>query len=95
MKTNSTTEREQRERSSDNDSSEAKSPSSDNVVSMRDYLAKKASNSMKQVFKDSMDNDQVMQRYKIKQPTLEERTERIKQSVDRINKLLKEIKETR
>lgn len=87
MKTNSTI-----------DSSETKSPtetSEATVVSMRDYLAKKASNSMKQVFKDSMDNDQVMQRYKIKQPTLEERTERIKQSVDRINKLLKEIKETR
>lgn len=89
MKTNSTTEREQCERSSERETNGV------NVVSMRDYLAKKASNSMKQVFKDSMDNDQVMQRYKIKQPTLEERTERIKQSVDRINKLLKEIKETR
>lgn len=104
MKTNSTTEREQRERSSDNDSSKAKNPSetngvkspssetSSNVVSLEAYRAKK--DSVKQVFKDSLDNDQVMRRYKINQPTLEQRQERIKQSIDRINKMLKEIKET-
>ena len=70
----------------------------DNVVSMQDYLDRKtnkARDSVKQVFKDSLDNDQVMRRYKVKQPTIEERQERIRESIQRINKLLQDIKETK
>jgi hypothetical protein len=48
---------------------------------------------IKKVFKDSLDNKQVMQRYNIQQPTIEERQERIKQSIQRITKLMAEIKQ--
>lgn len=63
------------------------------VVSLADYKAKKSktSDSVKAVFKDSLNNDEVMKRYNINQPTLEERQERIKQSIQRINGLLKEL----
>ncbi len=63
----------------------------DNVISLADYKKKK--NEVKAVFKDSLDNKQVMQRYNINQPTLEERQERIKESIQRINKLMAEIKQ--
>jgi hypothetical protein len=63
----------------------------DNVVSFADYKRKKEG--VKKVFKDSLDNKQVMERYQIKQPTLEERQERIRESIQRINKLMAEIKE--
>lgn len=62
---------------------------SNNVVSLADYKAKK--DSVKAVFKDSLNNDSIMKRYNINQPTLEERQERIKQSIQRINGLLKEL----
>lgn len=63
-----------------------------NVVSLADYKAtRKLTDSVKAVFKDSLDNDAVMKRYNINQPTLEERQERIKQSIQRINGLLKEL----
>jgi hypothetical protein len=66
---------------------------SDNVVYLADYKKKKEG--VKAVFKDSLDNDRVMQRYKINQPTLEERQERIKQSIQRINKLMDDIKDAK
>lgn len=59
------------------------------VISLADYKAKK--DSVKAVFKDSLNNDSIMKRYNINQPTLEERQERIKQSIQRINGLLKEL----
>lgn len=62
-----------------------------NVISLADYKKKKEG--IKKVFKDSLDNKQVMQRYNIQQPTIEERQERIKQSIQRINKLMAEIKQ--
>lgn len=63
-----------------------------NVVSLADYRAtRKLTDSVKAVFKDSLNNDAVMKRYNINQPTLEERQERIKQSIQRINGLLKEL----
>jgi len=63
-----------------------------NVVSLADYKAtRKLTDSVKAVFKDSLNNDAVMKRYNINQPTLEERQERIKQSIQRINGLLKEL----
>ena len=64
----------------------------DNVISLADYKRKQGE--VKQVFKDSLDNDSVMQRYKINQPTMEERQERIKQSIQRINKLMDDLKDT-
>ena len=64
---------------------------SDNVVSLADYRKKKEG--VKAVFKDSLDNDRVMQRYNINQPTIEERQERIKESIQRINKLMAELKQ--
>jgi hypothetical protein len=57
-----------------------------NIINLADYRAKK--DGVKQAFKDSLDNDAVMQRYNIKTPTIEERVERIRQSVERINKLM-------
>ena len=66
----------------------------DNLISLADYKKKKQTEQeVKQVFKQSLDNDQVMKRYNINQPTIEERTERIKQSIERINKLMEQIKE--
>ena len=64
---------------------------SDNVVSLADYRKKKEG--VKAVFKDSLDNDRVIQRYNINQPTIEERQERIKESILRINKLMAELKQ--
>lgn len=61
----------------------------DNVVSLDDYRKTKqvkTQDSVKQVFKDSMDNDQVMRRYNINQ-----RHKDIKERIDRINKLLGEL----
>jgi hypothetical protein len=61
----------------------------DNVVSLDDYRKTKqvkTQDSVKQVFKDSMDNDQVMRRYNI-----EERYKNFKERIDRINKLLGEL----
>lgn len=66
---------------------------SDNVISLADYKKKKEG--VKAVFKDSLNNDRVMQRYNINQPTLEERQEKIKQSINRINKLMDELKDTK
>jgi hypothetical protein len=57
-----------------------------NIINLADYRAKK--DGVKQAFKDSLDNDAVMQRYNIKTPTIEERVERIRQTVERINKLM-------
>jgi len=64
---------------------------SSNVVSLNDYRKRKTPDSLKQEFRDSLDNDRVMQRYNIQQPTLEERTERIRQSIARINAMLREV----
>jgi len=63
---------------------------SDNVIYLADYKKKKEG--VKAVFKDSLNNDRVLQRYKINQPTLEERQEKIKQSISRINKLMEELR---
>lgn len=94
MKTNSLTEREQSERSS-SETNEVKSPSPEtNVISLDDYRKKKNPNTaIKQAFKDSLDNDKVMERYRIKQPTLEERQARIRESVKRINQLMDQLKQ--
>lgn len=63
-----------------------------NVVSFEDFRNKKQTkddSAFKQAYRDCLDNYKVMQRYNIKEPTLEERQERIKASIARIDKLLK------
>ena len=66
-----------------------------NVVSLADWKARKqTSDSVKRAFKDSLDNSRVMERYKINEPTPEERMERIKNSVNRINSMLRDLKDT-
>lgn len=65
------------------------------VVSLADWKArKKTSDSVKRVFRDSLDNSRVMERYNITEPTVEERMERIKNSVNRINSMLRDLKDT-
>lgn len=68
-----------------------------NVVNLQEWKDKKQSkarneSSLVQAMRDSLNNEKVKQSYKIKEPTLEERTERIKQSVKRINQLMDELK---
>ena len=66
----------------------------DNVVSLDDYRKAKqlkTDDGLKQAFRDSLDNQIVMQRYKINPPSLEERQKNIQESVKRINKLMEEL----
>lgn len=68
-----------------------------NVVNLQEWKDKKQGkarneSSLVQAMRDSLNNEKVKQSYKIKEPTLEERTERIKQSVKRINQLMDELK---
>ena len=72
----------------------------DNVINLSDYRKtkqqkSKLNNDVKEVFTDSLDNDKVMERYKIKQPTIEERTQRIKESIERVNNLMKELEKSK
>lgn len=60
------------------------------IISLTEYRRKKE-NKLKDIFRDSMDNDAIMQRYRIQQPTIEERQERLKESIQRINNLMKEL----
>lgn len=66
------------------------------LINLDDYRKKPADSKLVQKFKDSLDNDQVMKRYKINPPemSLEERTDRLAKSISRINKLMKELEET-
>jgi hypothetical protein len=58
-------------------------------------LEKKTDESVKQFFRDSLDNDNVKRNYKLnetkEQPTIEERTKRIGESIKRINALMGEL----
>lgn len=66
-----------------------------NVVSLDAYRNKRrTSDAVKHTFKDSLDNSRVMERYGINEPTPEERLERIKNSVNRINSMLRDLKDT-
>ena len=72
----------------------------DNVINLSEYRkAKQQKNTLnkdvKLVFTDSIDNDKVMERYKIKQPTIEERTQRIKDSIERVNNLMRELEKSK
>lgn len=62
------------------------------VISLLERIKKKKEDSeIVKAMKDSLDNKAVMQRYNIQQPTVEERTERIRQSIKRINGLINEL----
>lgn len=73
------------------------------VIDLRKWKEEKqgkkaTENGLKQIMKDSLDNETVKRRYNIAtkdkpEPTLEQRQERIKESIKRINKLMDEIKE--
>lgn len=68
----------------------------DNVINLSEYRkAKQQKNTLnkdvKLVFTDSIDNDKVMEKYKINRPTIEERRQRITESIQRINSLLTEL----
>lgn len=72
----------------------------DNVINLSEYRKTKQQKSklnsdVKEVFTDSLDNDKVMERYKIKQPTIEERTQRIKESIERVNNLMRELEKSK
>ena len=72
----------------------------DNVINLSEYRkAKQQKNTLnkdvKLVFTDSIDNSKVMERYNIKQPTIEERTQRIKDSIERVNNLMKELEKSK
>lgn len=93
MKTSGTIERERSEGSLEA-RTKSETPSESSVVSLSDYKKKKQiQQEVKQVFKQSLDNAQVLKQYKINQPTMEQRAERIKESIERINKLMEQIKE--
>jgi hypothetical protein len=70
------------------------SSGTNNVISLDDYRKSKqvkTEDSVKQVFKDSLDNQAVMQRYRINQPSADERKKAIQESLNRINKLMEEL----
>lgn len=72
----------------------------DNVINLSEYRKAKQQKTnlnkdVKLVFTDSIDNDKVMERYKIKQPTIEERTQRIKDSIERVNNLMRELEKSK
>lgn len=62
----------------------------DNVISLKDYKEKKKKTDT-QVYRDSLDNDKVMEKYKINRPTIEERRQKISESIKRINSLLTDL----
>jgi myo-inositol-1-phosphate synthase len=69
---------------------------SDNVIDMQKWkLEKKTEDSVKQYFRDSLDNEQVKKNYKLTEtPTLEQRAEKINASIKRINSLITKLHET-
>lgn len=72
------------------------------VISLSDYREKKKkkreeesrTTGIKQEMRDSLDNGQVMRRYGIAEPSTEERMERIKKSIDRVNQLMSQLRDT-
>lgn len=74
---------------------------SNNVVNFAEYKAKKekakapTSTRVVQDMRDSLDNKQVMQRYGIKAPKIstEERMERIRKSIKKVNELMTQLRE--
>lgn len=67
-----------------------------NVVSMADYRNKKAKakSDAAEAIRRSIDNEEVKKRYKLPAtPDLEQRTEKIRASIQRINQLMGQIRD--
>lgn len=72
------------------------------IINLDEKRKKKSEESritgIKQVMKDSLDNEEVKRRYGIQsktpEPTFEQRAENIRQSIARINSLMAELKDT-
>jgi len=63
------------------------------VVDLNKYRKKKQEVN-KDEFRKSLDNEEVKRRYNIKEPTLDERMNKISERIKRINSLMKELEET-
>jgi len=63
------------------------------VIDLSKYRQKKQDVN-KDEFRKSVDNEEVKRRYKIKEPTLDERMNKISERIKRINSLMKELEET-
>lgn len=65
------------------------------VINLKDWRIKKQNekDKLKQDFLDSLDNDKVKEKYKIKTKTIEERKEKITASIKRINELMRQLEE--
>lgn len=65
------------------------------VINLREWRLKKEAQqeNIKQRFVDSLDNDKVKEKYKIKTKTIEERKEKITASIKRINELMRQLEE--
>jgi hypothetical protein len=63
-----------------------------NVIDLNKYRKKKQEVN-KDEFRRSLDNDEVKRRYKIKEPTPDERWNKISERIKRINSLMKELEE--
>lgn len=70
------------------------------VVDLREWKdrkqgKKREESGVVQAMRDSLDNNKVKQNYKIKEPTHEERQARIKESMERINKLMSDLEKSK
>lgn len=69
-----------------------------NIVDLTEYRnrkqASKKEDGLVKAMRDSLDNGQVMRRYGIAEPSTEERMERIKKSIDRVNQLMSQLRDT-
>lgn len=65
------------------------------VINLKDWRIKKQNekDKLKQDFLDSLDNDKVKEKYKLKPKTIEERKEKITASIKRINDLMRQLEE--
>jgi hypothetical protein len=69
-----------------------------NIIDLQKWkLEKKTEDSVKKLFRDSLDNNKVKENYKLtdkKNVSEEERLSRIKNSIQRINSLMSELQDT-
>lgn len=69
-----------------------------NIVDLAEYRNRKQTSKQEdglvKAMRDSLDNGQVMRRYGIAEPSTEERMERIKKSIERVNQLMSQLRDT-
>ena len=61
------------------------------ITNMQEWRRKKEGT--KQKYKDSLNNEKVMDKYNIERPTLDERMDKISERIKRINQLMRELEE--